>query len=241
MLGSWAGFPEPGRACSGFLLESDGSAIVLDLGYGTLPRLLAARPDGAVDGIVVTHEHPDHCLDLHALFRIHHYGRSGVRIPLYCPPGVVDRLAGIEPDADLGDVFDVHPLPGTYDLGGLRLTSVALPHFVENVGVRLDSDRIALAYTGDTAPVAQLADLGRDADLYIVEATDRPGEESAATRNLMTAAEAGEWAAAAGANRLLLTHFWPGTDRSESVARARAHFAGEVIAADDGLVVPVRR
>lgn len=238
VLGSCGGFPEPGRACNGFLLEHADYTIVLDLGYGTLPRLLASRPGGDVDAIVITHEHPDHCIDLHALFRVRFYGSDRhARIPLYCPPGVLDRLAGIEPDVDLSVVFDLTPLPGSCDIGPFRLTSTVLPHFVDNVGVRLQSRDLTLAYTGDTAPVPELAELGRDADLFIVEATDRPGEIARPARNLMTAAEAGHWAAAAGAGRLLLTHFWPGRDRRASIAAAREHYDGDVIAADEGLIL----
>lgn len=236
VLGSCGGFPEPGRACSGFLLEHAESSVVLDLGYATLPRLLALRPSGLVDAIVITHEHPDHCIDLHGLFRMHLYATTPPpRIPLYCPPGVLDRLRGIEPDQDLSAVFDVHLLPGSYDVGPFHLTSMVLPHFVENVGVRLDADGMALAYTGDTAPVPELAELGRDTDLFIIEATDHPGEACAPTRNLMTAKEAGQWGAKAGARRLLLTHFWPGTNRAEATRQAQAHFHGEVVAADEGL------
>jgi ribonuclease BN (tRNA processing enzyme) len=53
----------------------------------------------------------------------------------------------------------------------------------------------------------------------------------------MTAAEAGEWAAKARARRLLLTHFWPGSDRAVSVAEAAARFGGEILAAEEGLAV----
>jgi ribonuclease BN (tRNA processing enzyme) len=41
VLGSCGAFPEPGRACSGFAVDWDGYRLVLDLGYATLPRLLA--------------------------------------------------------------------------------------------------------------------------------------------------------------------------------------------------------
>ena len=51
----------------------------------------------------------------------------------------------------------------------------------------------------------------------------------------MTATEAAK--GAAGAQRLLLTHFWRGTDRSISVTEAQKVFAGEVIAAEEGLVL----
>lgn len=229
VLGSCGAYPEPGRACSGFAVESAGFRLVLDLGYGTLSRLLDLWPDG-VNAVVITHEHPDHCADLHGLFRMYHYGRLG-RLPLYCPPGVLERLQGLEPEVALGEVFDVHPLPGAHAVGPFELTGLVLPHFVPNAGVRLTSDRV-LAYTGDTGPDEALAALGRDADLFIVEATDRPGDTSGL---LMTAAEAGRWAANAGARRLMLTHFWPGNDRDTAVAAAGKAFDGEVLAATEGM------
>jgi ribonuclease BN (tRNA processing enzyme) len=235
VLGSCGAFPEPGRACSGFLLEWDGFRLVLDLGYATLPRLLRHCPDGALDAVVITHEHPDHCVDLHGLFRIRFYGPSSrTRTPLYCPPGVLDRVGGLEPDADLHAVFDVHDLPGEYRVGPFALTGLALPHHVPNAGIRLTADGLVLAYTGDTGPDPALADLGRDADLFIVEATDRPG---GASRHLMTATDAGRWAHNAGARRLLLTHFWPGNDRATTLSAARNEFGGELLAAEEDLVI----
>ncbi|GHG17877.1 hypothetical protein GCM10017567_40290 [Amycolatopsis bullii] len=53
----------------------------------------------------------------------------------------------------------------------------------------------------------------------------------------MTAAEAGHWAERAGARRLLLTHFWPGTDRGAAAEEARAEFGGEVLVAEEDLAI----
>ncbi|GAA0208674.1 MBL fold metallo-hydrolase [Saccharothrix mutabilis subsp. mutabilis] len=239
VLGGCGAYPEPGRACSGFLVEWDGFRVVLDLGYATLPRLLDHCPDGDVDAVVITHEHPDHCVDLHGLFRLRHYGPATARLPLYCPPGVLTRLAALEPEVPLTAVFDVHELPGRHRVGPFTLTGVPLPHYVPNAGVRLEADGVAIAYTGDTGPTPALADLGRDADLYIVDATDRVGETAQPCRNLLTAAEAGHWATRAGARRLVLTHFWPGNDRAAAVAAARAEFTGEVLTAEEDLLVPL--
>lgn len=237
VLGSCGAFPEPGRACSGFAVEWDGFRVVLDLGYGTLPRLLGWWPDGRVDAVVITHEHPDHCVDLHGLFRLWFYGGVSSRVPLFCPPGVSARLGGLEPDVELRSVFDVSDLPGEYGVGPFALTGLALPHFVPNAGVRLVAEGVVLAYTGDTGPGPVLAELGRDADVFIVEATDRAGEVDRPSRNLMTSGEAGYWARRAGARRLVLTHFWPGTDRAVSVASAAAEFGGEVLAAEEDMVL----
>jgi len=236
VLGSCGAWPEANRACSGYLFEYDGYRVVLDLGFGTLPRLLARCPNGDVDAVVITHEHSDHCVDLNGLLRARHFSEPPVdRTPLLCPPGVLDRVDALEPGVDLIDTFDVIALPCDYRVGPIRLSSLSLPHYVPNAGVRLTAPGVTVAYTGDSGPDPRLADLGRDADLFIVEATLQG--EPARPPHLTTATEAGQWAALAGAKRLMLTHFWPGTDRDRSVAQAREKFDGEIIAADEGLVV----
>jgi ribonuclease BN (tRNA processing enzyme) len=160
---------------------------------------------------------------------------------------VVARVAGLEDiePSEAERVFARRPLPAAgYDVGPFRLESRRLPHYVPNAGVRLSAPGLVVAYTGDTGPDPALADLGRDADLFIVDATDRhqdaggrlPGEPPL---NL-TAREAGEHAAAAGARRLMLTHFWPGNDRDRSRADAAEAFHGEILLADDGAVVELR-
>ena len=51
----------------------------------------------------------------------------------------------------------------------------------------------------------------------------------------LNAEEAGSAATAAGARRLLLTHFWPGTDRAGIRAACARTFSGEILLADEGL------
>lgn len=250
VLGGCGAWPEGGRACSGFVLEHDGARIVLDLGYGTLPRLLALLGSSSADGIdaiIVTHKHPDHMVDLHGLFRARWFGRRGAdAIGLYAPDGVLARMVALEDDGaePVRQVLDWHPLPAApYQVGPFRLESVALPHFVPNAGVRLSAPGLTVAYTGDTGPDPALGELGRDADLYIVEATSRdqqPGvPPPAGPRMHLTAREAGQVAAAAQARRLMLTHFWPGNDRQASRAAATEAFTGEILLAEEGLEVPL--
>lgn len=249
VLGSCGAWPEPGRACSGFVVEHRDFRVVLDLGYGTLPRLLTLLNSSVADGVdavIVTHHHPDHMVDLHGLFRARWFGRRDAQpIPLYAPPGVLDMVVALEEGDAVAvrRVFDVRPLPAeAYQVGPFRLESWALPHFVPNAGVRLSSPGLTVAYTGDTGPDEALADLGRDADLYVMEATDRnqrPAVPPATTRRQMhlSARDAGEVATQAGARRLRLTHSWPDNDREASRASAAEVFPGEVLIADEGLEV----
>nr|WP_017973706.1 MBL fold metallo-hydrolase [Actinopolyspora halophila] len=251
MLGSCGGWPEPGRACSGFLLESAGARVVVDLGYGTLPRLLSLLDEPAADGldaVVITHEHPDHMVDLHGLFRARWFGRRGAPLlPLYAPSGVFDRLKSFEDGTDeaLSRVFEPWPLPaGPYRCGPFRLDSIALPHFVPNAGVRLAAPGTTVAYTGDTGPDPAVVELANGADLFVAEATDRHQQPGVAgsdsdRRCDLTAREAAALAARARAERLLLTHFWPGNDRETSRAEAAEVFPGETLVAGEGMRIPL--
>jgi glyoxylase-like metal-dependent hydrolase (beta-lactamase superfamily II) len=59
VLGGCGAWPEADRACSGFVVEHDGFRLVLDLGYGTLPRLFALLGSSTgvgVDAVIVTHD-----------------------------------------------------------------------------------------------------------------------------------------------------------------------------------------
>jgi len=252
VLGSCGAWPEAGRACSGYLLEHDGFRIVMDLGYGTLTRLLGllgSSVAAGIDAVIVSHKHPDHMVDLHGLFRARWFGwPSAAALPLYASDGVVERLKSLEEDgaSAIDEVFDWHPLPApAYELGPFVLESRSLPHYVPNAGVRLSTDGLTVAYTGDTGPDDGLADLGRDSDLFIVEASDRHQRDPASrpptdTQMHLTARQAGETAAAARSRRLLLTHFWPDNNRELSRASASEAYGGEVLLAEEGLEVALR-
>ena len=236
VLGSCGAWPEAGRACAGFLLEYDGFRVVLDLGYAALPRLLEHCPKGEVDAVVVTHQHPDHCVDVSGLARVRYYeAPDAPPTPLHCPPGVVDVLRALEPIPDPADVFDVHDLATTRELGPFTVETVELPHYKTNFGVRLTAPGVSVAYTGDSGPSPDLQKLAEGTDLFISDATLQGPSPDTTPRYLMTAGEAGR--GARGARRLLLTHFWPGSDRSVSVAEAEREFDGEVLAAEEGLVL----
>jgi ribonuclease BN (tRNA processing enzyme) len=100
VLGSCGAWPEPGGACSGYVLEHRGYRILLDLGYGTVSRLLQLLDSTAADGIdavVVSHHHPDHMVDLHGLFRARWFGQRGAPpLPLYATPKVYETLVALE-------------------------------------------------------------------------------------------------------------------------------------------------
>jgi ribonuclease BN (tRNA processing enzyme) len=248
VLGSCGAWPEAGRASSGLFVEHDGFRLVIDLGYATLPRLLTVLGSHVADGldaVIVTHRHADHALDLHGLFRARWFGCPGATpLPLYSPEDVVDQVSDLEGGygSAVREVFDWHPLPAAaYEVGPFRLESWTLPHYVPNAGVRLSAPGLTVAYTGDTGPVSALTELGANADLYVMAASDpyppAPPSPTSEPQLVLTAHDAGLAATASGARRLLLTHFRPGCDRELNRAAASAVFSGEIILAEEDLAI----
>ena len=144
VLGSCGAWPEAGRACSGVLLDADGFRVVIDLGYGTASRLfhaLGSTSGDGLDAVVITHRHPDHMVDLHALFRARWFAsRNSPPLPVYAAVGVREQLVSMdEPDdgADVDRIFAFNPLPGNYTVGPLTLSALDLPDHVPNSGVRI--------------------------------------------------------------------------------------------------------
>jgi ribonuclease BN (tRNA processing enzyme) len=240
VLGSCGAWPEAGQACSGYLVEHDGFRLLLDLGYAIVPRLLAQLGAGQVDAVLISHGHPDHCADLNPLLRARVLGGDALPpLPVYAPPGALDAVLALDRPGMLAGGYVLHELAigDGLDVGPFHVRTRLLPHWLPNAGARLTAAGQVLAYTGDTGPSAGVADLAREADLLLAEASyvDQVPEDSA--DYLSSARQQGEQAAAAGARRLLLTHLMPGTDPVAARAAAQHGYRGEVGVATAGLAV----
>jgi Metal-dependent hydrolases of the beta-lactamase superfamily III len=94
-----------------------------------------------------------------------------------------------------------------------------------------------LVYTGDTRPTEAVVDAATDASLVVYSAmfADELADHARSTGH-STASEAGEVAAAAGADRLWLTHVSPRHEGEEDrlVSQAQSVFDGAVVGVRDG-------
>src|SRR5450756_1154259 len=95
VLGNGAAYPGPGQACSGYLIRDGETGLMIDCGNGAISKLQEAGEEDNVTGLLFSHLHADHCLDIFSLFyqRVYNRGKSYPRLPLYLPPGEAGRLA----------------------------------------------------------------------------------------------------------------------------------------------------
>jgi ribonuclease BN (tRNA processing enzyme) len=237
VVGCSGSFPGPQSAASCYLVEADGYRVAIDLGNGAVGALQRYLDLAALDAVLISHLHPDHCIDLLALYIARTYDplRTFDKLPVHLPTGGGEHLArayGKAEPGGLGSSFDfVEWTAGSHRLGPLTVTVALMAHPVETWGMRVEHDGKVLAYSGDTGPCAGLVEAARGADVLLCEATwphvtewwDEPP-----TGIHLSGRQAGEHAAAAGVGRLLITHVPAWFDAQELLAEAKEAFGGPV-------------
>ncbi len=231
ILGAGPAAPNRDGACSGYLVQQDGTAVLMDCGSGIAGRLVTHLPPNRLHGVAISHFHPDHYFDLVPLYYLLKFGEPrptgySERVPLYVPPGgraflrQLGQLISDKP-AMLEDVFDVCEYEPGRDvpIGDLGFTFHAVQHYIPSHAMRVrGSSGKTLVFSSDVAPCRQLVDAARDADLFMCESALRDpteDEQDPSKRGHMSAREAGEFAYAAGARKLMLTHYRSTTELDE--------------------------
>jgi len=215
VIGCSPAWPNPGGAQSGYLVEGP-RRLLLDCGPGVLAKL--RELDGGwprVDAIVISHWHLDHWGDLVPWVwgTIAGPGRDEARIELWLPPEGEERLRdfgarlGWEEMWDTAFTLREYADGEPFEAAGLRVVARRLPHYtLRTYGLRVSNGERSLAYSGDSGPSVELAELARDVDLFLCEATLARGELDGQPRGHLSADEAVAAFEASGARRLLLTH-----------------------------------
>jgi len=225
-LGTGTAAPEEGTAASGLLVESGGTAILFDCGAGIAPRLQEALGAEQLSAVVVGHQHADHWIDLAPMrYRFAWGERSTPRLPVYLPPGGSERLVPLafaiaERPSFFVDAYDIREYVSEepFGIGPITIRPVPAQHYVPAWSMEIlgpAGERIV--YGGDMGPTEAIVELGRAADLLILEATlDTPiGDDP--RRGHLTTEEALDIAARSGARRTLLVHYR--TERRDLIAR----------------------
>jgi ribonuclease BN (tRNA processing enzyme) len=241
VVGCAGSFPRAESAASCYLLEAEGFRLVIDLGNGALGALQQYAEIGDIDAICLSHLHGDHCVDLGAYGVARHYTPEGQLppVPVYGPRGTAERLApvfGLVAD-ELADRFTFRQLTaGQTEIGPFAITTEHMNHPVETFGFRVEHDGWTVAYSADTGTSEALVRLAHDADLMLCEASflDQPGNTPDVH---LSARQAGEHAAKAGAGGLVLTHLVAWNDPELSLAEAAGAFSGPVSLAAPGLAL----
>lgn len=240
VLGTSTALPHDNRENTYLLLEGETQAFLIDCAGSPLQRLSRAGVAlEKLEGLIVTHHHPDHIYGVPAL--LSGLWLSGRKTPfhIYGPQKSMHILQGL---IELME-WDGWPewLPIVYhqvlaqenalvlDSPEFHITASPVKHLMMmTLAVRAEAKRSGgvVVYSSDTGPCEALVRLARGADLLIHEAT---GPEEGHS----TAAQAGIVARQAQVKRLVLVHFPRLEDAPLMIQQARQEFVGPVEVAED--------
>lgn len=237
VLGKYGPFPYPGGACSGYLVESGNIRIVLDMGSGTLSRLLQVIPSFNIDAILLSHLHSDHCSDMFILRYMLEQTKIRERVGIHLPISVVAPNAPEYEYRQLSasGVFDI---TATSDgrkmkIGDMSITMYRTIHPVPTYAYLLEHEGRSLFYTGDTGYFHRLKDYAANSSLLLADACLLSADKTTETASHLTAYEAGCIARDANVSKLICTHIWGGSYSEEPVLfEARKAFDRALVATE---------
>ncbi|GAB4393159.1 MAG: Rv2407 family type 3 sulfatase [Kiloniellaceae bacterium] len=222
------------------LVLGGGAKVLVDCGSGVTQRLIAAGVPGRdLDGLLLTHLHSDHLVDLYQLIvSSWHQGRDRP-LSVYGPPGTKRYVEGLmalwEPELSQRIAHEKRPSTAALEtevteiaagevleIGGLAVTVVAVDHqpVRHAFGFVFEEGGQKLVLSGDTRRCQSLIDAARGANLLVHEVFVHrempvvPGVRSAETVANVAgyhtlSDEVGKIATEAEVKALALTHFVP--------------------------------
>lgn len=247
-LGTGAALPDANRTNTTIAVLPDSTTepgLLIDCGgdvYGAMLRAHIA-PD-AIGDLLITHAHIDHIGSLPSLIESYRLGGRTRPLRVWALPevlSVAQRLIAVyDYEIKLNNwTYDISLSPVQHGqeltLGGVPASILAMDHSLPSIGVRLELPGGAIAYTCDTQPTPNVAELARGARMLITECTFlHVHEQFARSSKHTTAFEAGQEAATSSVATLALVHIGVGDAINAARAEAAQFFSGEVLIPNDG-------
>ncbi|HXE30362.1 MAG TPA: MBL fold metallo-hydrolase [Terriglobales bacterium] len=265
LLGTGSPNPDPDRSGPAAAVVVNGTAYLVDAGPGIVRRAAAAERAGQpalaptkLTRVFLTHLHSDHTLGYPDLiFSPWVVGRSQP-LQAYGPRGlqamttailsawsedIAMRTEGLEHANKTGYQVRVREIaPGAiYRDANVTVTAFAVHHgsWPQAFGYAFQTRDRRIVFSGDTAPVAAVAQACHGCDLLFHEVYNPEGKFPPAWRTYLrsfhtSSSELGAIAAAAHPKLLVLYHqLFEGEPPEELLQQVRQHYAGAVVSGRD--------
>ena len=229
VLGNNGGYPSLFGACSGYLVETEKTKILLDCGSGIYQKLIQRINLEELDAIVLSHLHSDHISDVLVL----RYALQIKKLPL------IKLFMPEKPEAESyilknTEQFDIEIIKENekYKVGDMLLEFAKVKHKVVSYATRIRTDKNVIVYSGDTEYTPTIGQFAKWCDLLVCDATYNEENYKKGAPHA-SAKQAGQMANEAEAAKLLLTHFTPDMDLDNHLIEAKGEFKYTSLAKPD--------
>lgn len=200
ILGSSSGMPDPKRACSSILIESDTESYLVDAGEGCSSSILRHKVDSdKIKQVFITHTHSDHSIGIFMLVQMMHLLGRKENLEIYLPEesifwfeNMFDALY-LFPD-NLNFRFELKPItqdfvfkdenlilkpyPNQHLISNKEfILKQGLPNKMESYCFLIEINNKKIVYSGDIAKLEDIEDLIQGVDYLLCESTHIDLEE----------------------------------------------------------------
>jgi len=229
VLGNKGGYPGMYEACSGYLVETEKTKILLDCGSGIYQRLIQRIDLKELDAVVLSHLHSDHISDMLVM----RYALQLKKLPK------LKVLMPEKPEAEAfilknTEQFDIEIIKENekYKIGDVIIDFTKVKHSVVSFATRIKTAKNVIVYTGDTEYTPVIGQFAKWCDLLVCDAafneeTYFKGAPHASAKQAALMAKEAE------AAKLLLTHFTPDTELDNHLMDAKGEFKYTTLAKPD--------
>lgn len=197
--------PRNRRSRSSILVESGGRHLLVDCGPDLRQQLLTAQV-GVLDGVVITHDHADHCHGIDELRAIAQ--ATGRPVPIHARKDVLDRLRSrfgyiFRTSSIYRAIAEPIVLESILEFGDSRLSFVDQPHGgISSLGLRIDENGRSIGYAIDFNELTDdMRRLYQGADAWICDCLSRRPHPTHAHLDAVVG-----WAGELGVKRVYLSH-----------------------------------
>lgn len=255
IIGSGTAIIRRERRGPSFLLEVEGSRLLLDCGWGCPEGLLLAHiPIESIDHYCISHPHADHLGSLVNLLQSLYVTGEKFSGRWRKEPITLHGYQGFAKDYETlrRMMFPERLEPYTIKVyeysdktrqfGKLSILAREVrhvPEYFHSAAFRIGTKDMVFAYSGDSAYDEALVAIARNADCALFEVSTSPGyyKEHGPRKTHLSPAEAGILAHKAGAKRLVLFHLYDDATEKEITEAVREHYSEELIISRDLQVI----
>jgi ribonuclease BN (tRNA processing enzyme) len=234
IIGFWGGYPKKDGASAGYLLEHDGFKLLLDCGSGVLSKMQNVVEPEDLDGVILSHYHPDHIADIgvlqHARLIQGFLGKSYPTLPIYGHSFDQHEFAKLTyKQITKGFSYDPNQV---LQAGPFKITFLKTDHPVPCYAMRIEAEGKVLVYTGDSSFKAEFIDFSKNADVLLCECNFY-GNQNGKSAGHMNSIDAGQFAREANVGELILTHLPQYGKLSDLINEAAQEFTGIIKLAEE--------
>lgn len=253
VLGSGTALPSAERDNTSLAVNTPGGLWLIDCGGSTYQKLLRLGLDPLrLRGVFLTHNHPDHIYGLPALLfhlKLAGWGNDGPTLHIYGNTSALTLTRRVleayemdpwQPPTEWHELPETEEYPFAKD-DHTAWFSTPVAHSRPTLAVKViaRTGGYTAVYSADTSPCESLVRFAAGADVLLHECTVVEPFEGHSTPE-----QAGETAARAGVQRLVIVHYDPQyilpTDETLVLIR-KGGYVAEVLFAKDGMALPLDR